>query len=145
MRYCGGAVDDDSVDSFYVILPSLLLVTTLGRDQTLTVSCVYSPTSSGPPATPTCAGDTYTIQPGDTCRSVSLAESIGTAWLLSDNQLMAGCVDFPTTGTLCLVNTCEVHTVLETDTCESIAALYEITDTQLRSFNPVGSLALLLS
>ncbi|KAH6653368.1 hypothetical protein BKA67DRAFT_593299 [Truncatella angustata] len=62
---------------------------------TKTVSLVTTITSV-PTSTPTC---------------------IGTEWLLIDNDLFASCHNFPTEGDLCLINTCTVYTVLETDTC----------------------------
>lgn len=62
--------------------------------------------------------------------------SIGTSWLLTDNDLKANCVDFPTSGALCLVNTCEVYTVTLNDTCSSIANTNNITQAQLKAWNP---------
>lgn len=54
-----------------------------------------------------------------------------------DNNLQAFCNEFPTTGTLCLVNKCPVYTVLAADTCSSIAAAYNVTEPQLKAWNPV--------
>lgn len=96
------------------------------------------PTTVVPTPTPTCAGTTYTIQPGDNCHSISLSQGIGTEWLILENDLAAFCHDFPTEGELCLVNTCTVHTVLESDTCKSIAKANDITEAQLRAWNPVS-------
>ncbi|KAL4860360.1 hypothetical protein BDV12DRAFT_191745 [Aspergillus spectabilis] len=58
-----------------------------------------------------CSYTGYMLPPtsGDTCRSISLSQGIGTSWLLTDNNLPAYCADFPTGGTLCLVNTCELQ------------------------------------
>jgi hypothetical protein len=36
-------------------------------------------------------GKNYTIKPGDSCHSISKAQSVGTAWLLTDNALTAYC------------------------------------------------------
>lgn len=90
-----------------------------------TSTAISSPTSTG------CAGTEYTIQEGDTCHSISISEDIGTTWLLTDNGLIAGCADFPTNGTLCLVNKCEVYTVQEGDSCKPIANSYGITYAQM--------------
>ncbi|OBT78531.1 hypothetical protein VF21_01031 [Pseudogymnoascus sp. 05NY08] len=67
----------------------------------------------------------------------SMAYGISTAWLLMDNNLQAFCNEFPTSGTLCLVNKCPVYTVLAADTCSSIATAYNVTEPQLKARNPV--------
>ncbi|ETS74812.1 hypothetical protein PFICI_13296 [Pestalotiopsis fici W106-1] len=103
---------------------------------TTTANSLLTPTSTVPTATPTCAGSVYTIQPSDDCHSISLSQGIGTEWLIIDNSLVAFCHDFPTEGELCLVNTCDVYTVLESDTCKSIVRQHGITDSQLRAWNP---------
>ncbi|KAK4210390.1 hypothetical protein QBC37DRAFT_292564 [Rhypophila decipiens] len=90
-----------------------------------------------PTETPSCDGTTYTIQAGDTCQSISLAQGIGTAWLLMDNSLPAWCDKFPTSGTLCLENKCEVVTVPANATCHSIAKSANITEVQLKAWNVV--------
>ena len=103
-----------------------------------TSASVPAPTSSG---TPTCAGKTYQIQPGDDCHSISLAQRIGTNWLLTDNSLPAYCANFPTKGTLCIVNTCSTYTVRTNDTCKAIAASHNVTLAQLLSWNPIFGLS----
>ncbi|KAF4534766.1 LysM domain-containing protein [Lasiodiplodia theobromae] len=91
-----------------------------------------------PTTTPTpCAGTTYSIQPSDDCFSISTTQGIGTAWLLSDNDLPAWCADFPTSGDLCLTNSCKVFTVTANDTCTSIARASNITEAQLHAWNPI--------
>ena len=91
--------------------------------------------------TPTCAGKTYQIQPADDCHSISLAQKIGTNWLLTDNSLPAYCANFPKNGSLCLVNTCDTYTVKANDTCPTIAASQNVTVAQLLSWNPVFGLS----
>lgn len=56
--------------------------------------------------------------------------------MLIDNDLPAYCADFPADGTLCLINTCEVYTVQSGDTCDSVAAAYNLTVVQLQAYNP---------
>ncbi|KAI1776335.1 LysM domain-containing protein [Hypoxylon cercidicola] len=102
---------------------------------TKTPLTLFSPTEYVP-ATPTCAGKTYQIQSGDDCHSISSSQGIGTDWLLADNALTAACLDFPSTGELCLVNTCEVYTVVEGDTCASITKEFGINESQFRAWNP---------
>jgi len=108
-------------------------------DMPRTTSTLPMTLPTATPTTPTpCAGDEYEIEEGDDCHSISLSEGIGTGWLLMDNNLPAWCDSFPTEGTLCLVNKCDVVTVEEGDTCHSIAFAAEITDVQLHAWNLVG-------
>lgn len=98
-----------------------------------TFSWTVSSTLSAPSATPTCDGRTYKIRAEDDCRSISKTQGIGTAWLLTDNALRAHCAGFPCEGSLCLVHTCDVHTIRRNDTCDSIASLHNVTFSQLLS------------
>ncbi|EMD68574.1 carbohydrate-binding module family 50 protein [Bipolaris sorokiniana ND90Pr] len=116
---------------------------------TLTASCSKTgfplATSTAPfegptptPAAPQkCTGKTYTIKSGDTCRSISKAENIATSWLLADNGLKAYCAEFPTTGDLCIQNTCSTYTVQQGDVCLDIAKANRISQVQLYTWNPV--------
>ncbi|KAI1380748.1 hypothetical protein F4677DRAFT_441082 [Hypoxylon crocopeplum] len=85
----------------------------------------------------TCSGSTYTLTAGDTCRSISQSQGIGTAWLLSDNNLPAFCANFPTEGELCIQRTCRAYTVQANDTCSSISKNNGISQVQLYTWNPV--------
>ncbi|KAL3442262.1 hypothetical protein BJX65DRAFT_313042 [Aspergillus insuetus] len=76
--------------------------------------------STTPTPSPGCKGTKYTIQPGDTCQSISQQQGVGTAWLLYDNDLSAFCADFPTEGEICVQNTCETHILTEEDTWNPI-------------------------
>ncbi|KAL2841765.1 hypothetical protein BJX68DRAFT_270950 [Aspergillus pseudodeflectus] len=113
-----------------------------GYPVTVTPTPVPSSTPSAsssaiPTATSTsCAGTTYKIQPNDTCNSISLGQNIATFQLLLDNRLQAYCANFPSTGTLCIKNTCTVYTVEPGDTCKSVAKAHGISPVQLRSYNP---------
>lgn len=97
-----------------------------------------------PTPTPTtpgkCTGKTYTIKSGDTCRSISKAENIATSWLLADNGLKAFCAEFPTTGDLCIQNTCSTYTVQKGDTCLDIAKANRISQVQLYTCTSVHSM-----
>ncbi|GAP91634.2 hypothetical protein SAMD00023353_6400110 [Rosellinia necatrix] len=128
-------------------------LSSMGLYQSLTSSCSVSNmplststldiptlTSPTPGPTPTCTGETYSIQPGDTCLSISTSQGVGTGWLLDDNNLSAWCYDFPSTGNLCINNPCTVHTVQANDTCRGIARGANITETQLKSWNPIINL-----
>jgi LysM repeat protein len=54
-----------------------------------------------------------------------------------ENNLLAACADFPTSGNLCIASTCNVYTVKANDTCDSIARASNITISQLKTWNPV--------
>ncbi|KAF1947370.1 hypothetical protein EJ02DRAFT_440227 [Clathrospora elynae] len=73
----------------------------------------------------------------DDCYKISKSQSIGTAWLLSDNSLSAYCADFPKSDKLCRKNTCKVYTVQPADTCKLMAASNNITISQLKAWNPI--------
>lgn len=47
--------------------------------------------------------------------------------------------DFPASGNLCIVSTCNVYTVKANDTCDSIARASNITVPQLKTWNPVSA------
>jgi hypothetical protein len=57
-------------------------------------------------------------------------------WLLIDNNLQAYCANFSQNGTLCINNQCSVYTVVQGDTCDSVAAANNITIVQLQYYNP---------
>lgn len=83
-----------------------------------------------------CNGTEYTISPGDTCLSVPQSQSIGTTWLLLDNDLAAYCGNFPSNGTLCIAHQCTTYTVQQNDTCTAIASANNITYAQILAWNP---------
>ncbi|KAK3185814.1 hypothetical protein K4F52_005470 [Lecanicillium sp. MT-2017a] len=103
----------------------------------VTTTTIDYSTSEPQPTEATCAGTQYAIQSGDDCYSISEAQGVGTAWLLADNNLAAYCADFPTSGNLCITNTCDTVTVQVNQTCAAIADAAGITETQLKAWNPV--------
>lgn len=71
------------------------------------------------------------------CDEAALQYSVGTAQMLSDNHLQAGCADWPGSATeLCIQNTCDTYTVQSNDTCRGVASAHNITLTQLLAWNP---------
>lgn len=107
-----------------------------GMDLTSTPLTIFTPTSTIATPAPTCSGKSYAIQAGDDCHSISISQGISTSWLLQDNNLTSSCVNFPTSGNICLINTCKVYTVKTNDTCASIARAQNITEPQLKAWNP---------
>ncbi|KAI0398850.1 hypothetical protein F4802DRAFT_613319 [Xylaria palmicola] len=105
-----------------------------------TVTPVFTaPTPS--PTNSTCTGRTYEVQSGDTCKSISKAQKIGTNWLLMDNNVPAYCADFPTNGTLCLGHSCPTITLEANSTCNGLAKANNMTYAQLLAWNPSIDLA----
>ncbi|OHF04584.1 LysM domain-containing protein [Colletotrichum orchidophilum] len=102
-----------------------------------TTSTVDYFTSQPEPTESVCDGTMYQIQGGDDCYSISKTQSVGTAWMLSDNHLGAYCYEFPTSGSLCITNTCKTVTVAVNTTCKAIVTAANITEPQLLAWNPV--------
>lgn len=138
LRFQAGSpfYDGQLLSSIYTSKTSSCKVT--GMPLTTSTLPVTTTTPSSPTPQPTCAGKSYTIQSGDTCYSVSKSQQIGTGWLITDNNLDADCSDFPTSGTLCLVNTCKTVAVQENETCETIATKNGVTVPQLKAWNLVS-------
>ncbi|ORY68194.1 uncharacterized protein BCR38DRAFT_463783 [Pseudomassariella vexata] len=89
------------------------------------------------PTAKVCEGSTYSIQASDDCYTISKSQGVGTDWLLADNDLEAFCTNFPAAGTsLCITNQCTTVTVPTNTTCEAMAAAANITETQLKAWNP---------
>ncbi|KAF2737440.1 hypothetical protein EJ04DRAFT_395349, partial [Polyplosphaeria fusca] len=136
LQYQAAAPYDDGPflreDSVYQSVTSSCAVTSLPPT---TWTLPYSTSATVP--TPTCSGESYRIKNKDTCYSISKSQGIGTGWLLTDNGLLANCINFPTNGTLCLKNTCKVYQIAIGDTCSSIAKKQKITAPQLQAWNLV--------
>ncbi|KAL8306251.1 hypothetical protein RB597_003198 [Gaeumannomyces tritici] len=120
-------------ESIYQTLTSSCGIT--GKPVTTTTIDYF--TSQLVPTESVCDGTMYQIQGGDDCYSISKAKSVGIAWMLSDNRLGAYCYEFPTSGSLCITNTCQTVTVAVNTTCSAIAAAANITEPQLLAWNPV--------
>lgn len=98
-------------------------------------------TSDGLPAPTTigCMGSTYTLKSTDTCRSVSLAQGISTADLLTANGLKPYCEEFPSKGNLCIPTSakCKTYTIKPDDSFVKIADVNKLTFVQVVTWNPV--------
>ncbi|KAK4032564.1 hypothetical protein C8A01DRAFT_20367 [Parachaetomium inaequale] len=87
--------------------------------------------SSSPSASPTdvlepgCVS-LYTIQAGDTCNSIALAQNVSTFAVYGSHGI-TDCSNLPAGSKLCLLGQCLLHQVHETDTCDSIIAGASIT------------------
>ncbi|EEP79928.1 hypothetical protein UREG_04770 [Uncinocarpus reesii 1704] len=97
-----------------------------------------SPVIKPPPPPPICVSDMkYTIQDGDTCDSIALAQSVSSAALFSGNsEIIHNCSRLPVGSELCLPLTCEkVYTLQSTDNCTSIEIATGTKVGGLRAYN----------
>ncbi len=91
-----------------------------GSHTTATTSVTSASSTIATPTSQSC-NDNYTIKSGDTCNSVSIAQKASTFSLLYENGLQGYCTNFPTQGSICLPQTCDIYTVATKDTCYGIA------------------------
>lgn len=104
---------------------------------TVPTSTVATPTSSTTvTATSTCAGTSYTVQEGDSCDSIALANSIATDRFITKNGLDLNCTTLKVGNEICLGASCALYQVQANDTCDSILANHTFYLTQLLSWNP---------
>ncbi|OTB02454.1 carbohydrate-binding module family 50 protein [Hypoxylon sp. CI-4A] len=121
-------------ESLYESMTSSCSIT--GRPITKTTLDYFTATPT--PTASTCEGSAYTIGPEDDCYTISRNQGVGTAWLLTDNNLDAYCNNFPPANTvLCITNECTTVTVGINETCAAIASAADITEAQFHAWNPV--------
>lgn len=90
---------------------------------TATATGTSSSSLSAPPTEvlePGCVS-LYTIQAGDTCNSIALAQNVSTFAVYGSHGI-TDCSNLPAGSKLCLLGQCVLHQVQETDTCDSIIA-----------------------
>ncbi|KAJ5640366.1 uncharacterized protein N7484_008228 [Penicillium longicatenatum] len=86
--------------------------------------------------TQTCTGSYVPIPTGSTCDDFAESNSVATDQLLSVNGLAGGCANWPADLIeLCVQNTCEPYLVQQNDTCLGVASSFNLTLTQLLSWN----------
>jgi hypothetical protein len=90
------------------------------------------------PPTPFCVSNTtYTTAVGDTCDSISLAESVASAALYKGNSALTNCSNITAGETLCLPLSCQTTYLLQSnDTCVSINVAQNLTGSTIQSYNP---------
>ncbi|KAL2757508.1 carbohydrate-binding module family 50 protein [Sodiomyces alcalophilus JCM 7366] len=105
---------------------------------TTPASTTWATRATSAPAPPECDGTEYTLQSGDTCQSVSLAQGINTNQLLAANNLVAYCRNFPTSGKICIPSRhkCAPYQLEAGDHCRNLALSNQITWTQVVTWNP---------
>ncbi|KAI1104573.1 hypothetical protein F4804DRAFT_332111 [Jackrogersella minutella] len=87
-------------------------------------------------STPTCIGKVYTVQPSDTCQSISKAAGVGTDLMINHNHLDYNCTMLSTGMSLCLQETCTIYTLNKNETCNRILENKPLSIVQLVSWNP---------
>ncbi|KAF2130127.1 carbohydrate-binding module family 50 protein [Dothidotthia symphoricarpi CBS 119687] len=89
------------------------------------------------PPSRTCT-NTYTVQDGDTCISISLSKNVSTYSLIVANGIDISCnLLAPAGSTVCLPNTCNTYQLDMYDRCDDITAGARINQQQLLSWNPM--------
>ncbi|GAB1317701.1 hypothetical protein MFIFM68171_07911 [Madurella fahalii] len=95
-----------------------------------------STTTSAVTATPTCTGTKYTVRTGDTCKSISKAQSMSTDRLIDVNYLEYNCTTLTVGQDLCIQDKCPLVTIQKNQTCQDLVAGKGFTTVQLQSWNP---------
>lgn len=104
---------------------------------TPTATSTITTGSTSPTATPTtCTGKTYVSKKGDTCKSISKANSVSTDHLIDVNKLDYSCSMLSPGTQLCIQDTCTVHTVQANQTCQDIVKGQSFGLVQLIGWNP---------
>ena len=93
-------------------------------------------TTTSPATTPTCAGTTYTVKSGDTCESISKANSVATDRMILLNNLDYKCASLVEGRELCIQDTCKLATIQNNQTCDDLVEGTGFTVVQLQSWNP---------
>jgi hypothetical protein len=91
-----------------------------------------------PDPTPRACVDTYVVQEGDTCVTISLNHNVSTYGLISANGIDISCNLLPPVGsTICLPKTCTTYQLNMLDRCEDFTDGAHITREQFLSWNPM--------
>ncbi|KAM0259134.1 hypothetical protein ACHAQJ_003505 [Trichoderma viride] len=99
---------------------------------TSTIVSGYNPTPTS------CSGISVPVATNANCDDFAKSHGIGTEQLLAINHLQSGCVNFPGNKTsLCIQGSCQTYKVAANDTCESIAAQFDLWPLQVRLWNPM--------
>jgi LysM repeat protein len=77
----------------------------------------------------------YTIQPGDTCDSISQANNVSTFGLIYSNGFMMPCQPLKPGRHICLPLTCQTHLLASGETCYTLSKQYRVTRAQLIDWN----------
>ncbi len=89
------------------------------------------PTTTKPQ--PSCLGSAYTVQPGDTCTSISNSKSVAVDRFLSDNSFEYNCEDLVAGSSVCIGDRCALQTVIANQTCKDILLDKPFTITEMMS------------
>ncbi|KAH8804437.1 hypothetical protein F5884DRAFT_901622 [Xylogone sp. PMI_703] len=105
----------------------------------LTNSISFSAAVSTSHGNTTCKSkNMYTTKNGDTCESISLAESVAQGSIWAINNLFSDC-SITVGQSLCLPGSCKTYTITSDDTCFTIATNNNITYSTFLNYNPTIS------
>ncbi len=91
-----------------------------------------------PDPPPRICNNSYTVQDGDTCVSISVSRNVLTYGLISANGIDVSCNLLPPTGsTICLPKTCNTYQLSGYERCDDLSTYAHITRQQLLSWNPM--------
>ncbi|KAM5506240.1 hypothetical protein McanMca71_002433 [Microsporum canis] len=97
----------------------------------------YALNSTTAAPAPTCTSSWYTIQPDDTCVTISGAHNISTYNLIQENAMDVACYAVHLRKRLCLPQQCKVHQLGMAENCRSLVKSLNITMAQLLAWNPM--------
>lgn len=103
---------------------------------TIASGSTTTPATTNPASTPSCAGTTYISKQGDTCESISLAQSVATDRLVDVNYLDYSCTTLTAGMKLCIQDTCKLATIQKNETCSDLLFGRGFSLNQLISWNP---------
>lgn len=117
------------------------MITVCGLTSPLAVdpasALLYGPSANISSVPATCASaTTYTVQAGDTCQSIAIANSVAQGTLWAINNLTPDCSLMAVGESLCLPKQCDVYTLEPTDSCWSVALANSIGFSSLLGYNP---------
>lgn len=93
------------------------------------------PTTTDPSPAPTCTGEMYVVQEGDTCKSISLGNSIATDQMIEANYLDYTCNQLSPGLVLCIIDKCKLLTIEANLMCDSIVEGRGFSTIQLQFWN----------
>ncbi|EPE27579.1 LysM [Glarea lozoyensis ATCC 20868] len=121
------------------------------RFRSLVSSCGASPTKypystasvvTAPPTTITdparrCSGSEYVVGGGDSCESIAARNGLAIDRFLADNSIDFKCSSLTAGSSVCIQDSCKLHTIQKGETCKQIVAGKAYTTNELVAWNPI--------
>jgi len=93
-------------------------------------------TTSAAAPLPSCTGKLYTVAAGDTCKSIAAANSLALDRFISENSIDYKCNSLVAGRTVCIGDSCSLHTIVANETCTGLVEGKDYTIIELQSWNP---------